>query len=41
MSATPQLDLLLALAAGRLLLRRSDDAGLTRIAAAQAALNTP
>lgn len=33
MSATPQLELWLALAAGRLLLRRSDDAGLTRIAA--------
>ena len=41
MSATPQLDLLLALAAGRLLLRRSDDAGLTRIAAAHLDTTSP
>jgi hypothetical protein len=41
MSAAPQLDLWLALAAGRLLLRRSDDAGLTRLAATRLDTTSP
>lgn len=41
MSAAPQLDLWLALAAGRLLLHRSDDAGLTRLAATRLDTTSP